>query len=294
MIISGRIKNYDEEQRILSLVWKRKIMYFYIQRSLQNQVGKYIEENRFIQFVTTKNERIYKQHKVLTIDYVKKIMFIRYRKNIVYYDHENIKNGTKELINKLQYKLFLDLEMSMHPYRKNPNFKQEIIQVGYLLVDPLDNIIKQYNQVITPTIHKKLSKRTLKFLEITQEDVDNGISFKQFYMEFKEVIRTYKPGIVVWGRNDFLALKEAYKINKLPSLEKQTRYINLLKLHKNYFNLKNDLGLFNALALYHPHENKQSHNAYEDAFVTYQIFKGFQKVLNNRFNVNLSAYKNHS
>jgi len=290
-IISGRILTYDEENRIISIRFREHIRFYYIQRSLLNRISKFIDIDRFIQFTVTEESRIYHNVKVQTVDYIVKIMEIRYRKNIVYYDIKDIKKGTKKLVNNLDYKMLLDLEMSMHPYTVDRSFTQEIIQVGYLLLDKQDNVVEKYNEVIQPTIHKKLTKRTLKFLEITQEDVDNGMNFTTFYSHFKEVLDTYDPAIIVWGRNDFLALKDAYKINKVPSLHLKARYINLLKLHKNYYNLKNDLGLFNALNVYYPTEMDQAHNAYEDAVATFKIFKGFRDVLNNRRKVDVSNYK---
>ncbi|AIO18732.1 sporulation inhibitor KapD [Candidatus Izimaplasma bacterium HR1] len=289
--ISGRILSYDEENRMISLHVSDKIRYFYIQRSLLNRIAKYIEINRFIQFAITDEERLYRRHKVSTVDYIIKIMQIRYRRNIVYYDVKNIKVGTKALINDLEYKMFLDLEMSMHPYKVDKNFVQEVIQVGYILVDNNDKVIETYNQNIRPTIHKKITKRTIKFLGMTQEEVDSGVVFDVFYDKFKDVIHKYNPGIVVWGRNDFLALNQAYNINHVPSLASKTRYINLLKIHKNFFNLKNDLGLFNALKLYESFDEIQAHNAYEDAEVTRKIFYGFKQVVNNKLNVDISSYK---
>ncbi len=290
-VISGRILSYDEENRIISLHVSDKIRYFYIQRSLLNRISKYIEINRFIQFTITEEQRVYRRHKVSTVDYIIRIMQTRYRKNIVYYDVKNIKTGTKALINGLDYKMFLDLEMSMHPYKVDKNFVQEVIQVGYILVDIDDNVIEAFNQNVRPSIHRKITKRTIKFLGITQEEVDSGVPFEEFYNKFSDVIHKYNPGIIVWGRNDFLALNQAYKINHLPSLATETRYINLLKIHKNYFNLKNDLGLFNALKLYENFEEIQAHNAYEDAEVTRKIFYGFKQVVNNELNVDISKYK---
>ena len=290
-IISGRILSYDEENRIITLHTSDRIRYFYIQRSLLNRISKYIELSRFIQFTITDEERLYRKHKVSTVDYIIKIMQIRYRKNVVYYDIKNIKEGTKRLINNLNYKMFLDLEMSMHPYKVDKNFVQEIIQVGYVLVDKEGNIIDRYNQNVLPTIHKKITRRTIKFLGMTQEEVDSGVPFEQFYNYFKTVILKYNPAIVVWGRNDFLALNTAYRINHLPCLDKKTRYINLLKVQKNFFNLKNDLGLFNALKLYENFDEIQSHNAYEDAMVTMKIFNGFKEVVNNRISVDISKFK---
>ena len=289
--ISGRILCIDEEDRIISIRVKNQVLFFYLQRSIVNRVGKYLSISRFIQFVIDDEKRVYKGRKVSNVDYVVKIMEIRYRKNIIYYDILNIRTGTKELINGLENRMFLDLEMSMHPYRQDKNFTQEIIQVGIYMVDAKDHIIEEYSEIIQPVRHPKLTKRTLKFLEITQEDVDNGIKYEEFYTHFKHLVEEYNPAIIVWGRNDFLALRESYKINRLPSLRKRTRYINLLKLHKNYFNLKNDLGLFNALKLYTNITEKQAHNAFEDAKATYDIFKGFERVLNSKIVVDLTEYK---
>jgi len=290
-IISGRILCINEEDRMISLKVKNQVMYFYLQRSMLNRIGKYLSISRFIQFVINDERRLYRGRKVSNVDYVLKIMEIRYRRNIVFYDISNIQNGTKDLVNALDTKMFLDLEMSMHPYTQDKNFTQEIIQVGIYLVDKNDDLIEEYCEIIKPTLHPKLTKRTLKFLEISQEEADNGINFKEFYIHFKQLVEKYAPAIIVWGRNDFLALRESYKINGVPSLRKRTRYINLLKLHKNYFNLKNDLGLFNALNLYTNDNDKQLHDALEDAKATSEIFNGFRRVLNNKLIVNTDQYK---
>ncbi len=291
IIISGEILQFDEEERLLALKYKNRVNTYYIQRSLLNKISKYLVIGRFIQFTTFNETRMYKNIKVYTIEHILKIQAIRYRKPIIYYDAKTIKEGTKELINNLQNKMFLDLEMSMHPYKVDKSFKQEIIQVGIYLVDKNNNVLDELNTFIRPTIHKKITKRTIKFLNITQEQVDQGISFEEFYHYFSKLIDTYNPAIIVWGRNDFLALRDGYKFNKLPSLANKTRYINLLKLHKNYYHLKNDLGLFNAHKLYKENDSTQTHNAYEDAVVTYEIYNGFKEVLNKKLTVDTSKYK---
>jgi sporulation inhibitor KapD len=288
MIISGRIRAIDEEKRIILVEYKGQVYACYFQRALMLHVSRYLMVDRYIQVVVGKDPRMLQGVKVYTVDYVKKIMQIRYRKNIVYYDERTIKKGTKDLLNQLGCKLFLDLEMSMHPYKKDPNFVQEIIQVGYILTDSKDQILETYDEIVKPSIHKKLSKRTLKFLEITQEEVDKGIDFKDFYKHFANLIKKYDPAIIVWGKNDFLALREGYQVNNLPSLKHQTRYINLLKIIKNYFHLRNDIGLFNALELFHGKALDQSHNAYEDAHATMQIFHQFLKVVNHQMKVDTS------
>ena len=96
-IISGRIFYINEEERMIGLKVKDRQSYFYLQRSLLNKIGKYLELSRFIQFVIEDQPRIYKKTKVYTVEYIIKIMAIRYRKNIVYYDIKKIKNGTNLL-----------------------------------------------------------------------------------------------------------------------------------------------------------------------------------------------------
>ncbi len=285
MIISGRIQSIDEEKRMITIEYRRHIYTCYFQRALMAHISRYLHIERYIQVFVGDDPKKIQGVKAYTVDYVKRIMEIRYRKNIMYYDENTIKKGTKELLNKLNYKRFLDLEMSMHPYKKDKTFIQEIIQVGYVLADADGHIIEKYNEIIRPTKHKTLSRRTLKFLEITQEEVDKGIDFKSFYNHFSNLIDTYDPAIIVWGKNDFLALREGYEVNNLPTLKDQTRYINLLKIIKNYFHLKNDIGLFNALELFHGSSSNQIHNAYEDAYATMQIFEQFIKVVNGKSQV---------
>lgn len=287
MIITGRLHSLDQTERIITIKHKKAIKHYYIQRSIFNELEKYLTPNRFLQFVILDETRVKDGKRIATVDYFLRIESLRTRKNIVYYDVRKHNFETRNLINNLEYKCFLDLEMSMHPYYVDKNFVQEVIQVGYVLVDKQDNIIKRYNQMIQPTRHKKITKRTKKFLKIEQEDVDNGIPFTEFYASFEEMIKTVKPAIFVWGKNDHLALSEGYKVNELETLDPFTRYINLLQIHKNYFHLKNDLGLFNALKLYQNVKDKQKHDALDDAVATYEIYKGFKKVLNGELRVKI-------
>ncbi|MEC9484593.1 MAG: exonuclease domain-containing protein [Candidatus Izemoplasma sp.] len=288
MVITGRIYAINPDDRIIAIKHKRAIRYYYIQRSLFSDMAKYLTPNRFVQFkIYDDQTRVRSGVKVETIDHFIRIMSIRKRENIVYYDTRKHKHETRDLLNNLDYKCFLDLEMSMHPYYVDKTFVQEVIQVGYLLVDKNDNVIQRYETMVKPTRHKSITKRTKKFLNITQEDVNKGISFHEFYEHFEAMLNEYNPAIFIWGKNDYLALRDGYRVNDLPSLKPVTRYINLLQLHKNYFHLQNDIGLFNCLKLYQNIKRQQVHDALEDAKATFDIYKGFKRVLNGKLRMNL-------
>ena len=77
-IVSGRIYEINEEEKIITLKFENRLMYFYLQRSLHLRIEKYITINRFIQFVINDEPRMYHGIKVYNIEYILKIMEIRY------------------------------------------------------------------------------------------------------------------------------------------------------------------------------------------------------------------------
>ncbi len=290
MIITGKIDSFDETSRILTITYKRSYLHLYLQKSTLQMIERFIKKGRNVSFLIKQPPILRHDKHVLVVNHILKIYEKRIRRDKVFYCLSNIKKDIKQLINNLEYKLFLDIEMSMHPYYKTNNFTQEIIQVGYLLVDQNNNVIKTFDHFIKPVKHKVLTKRTIKFLSITQNDVDSGIEYDEFYNEYASIVKKYNPAIIVWGKNDMIALKESYEISNKKSLKPYSRFINLLSLHKTYYSLRNDLGLFNALKLYKPFDDHQTHNAYEDALVTKEIFDGFKEVLNTNKLVDTSEY----
>jgi len=279
MTIKGKIIHYDDHSRLLSVMTLQGKKRIYLQRSMHQTHFKFLYPGIFIAARTQKGEAKRRRRHIL-----KEMLTLRQpsqRRVKTLYSYRKVKTQTRDFINALNYKLFLDFEMSMHPYHKTKNFKQELIQIGYLLEDPKGNIIKKFSSYITPSKHKKLTKRTTKFLNLTQEDVDAGMQYHDFYVHFKTLLETYMPAIIVWGKNDALALKDSYRINKVKSLTKWTRFVNLLKLHKNYFNIKNDLGLKTAFEMYGNTLETQQHDAYEDAWMTKHVFDAFKAYLND-------------
>ncbi len=280
--IYGTIIEINASERTFIIQTKQRKMRLYMQRAMYNKLGKYLAPNHRI-YCVIETPKQFKSEKRYVIHHIQMIKQVSSQRPVVLFNQKNIEIETKQLINQLQYTMFLDLEMSMHPYRVDKSFVQEIIQVGYILTDVHNQVVERYQTYIQPTVHKTLTKRTLKFLDLTQDNVDSGITFQEFYHHFNNVIKRFKPAIIVWGKNDQIGLKDACKINQLPGLNRNTRFINLLQLHKNVFILKDDLGLMNAYALYEPPIQKnQRHDAYEDAKMTRKIFEGFKSVLNQK------------
>ena len=98
------------------------------------------------------------------------------------------------------------------------------------------------------------------------------------------IINKYHPKIVVWGKNDIQAIQASYKLHNKKALTKSTDFVDLSKLHKDYFNLRDDLGLFKAYETYYKKAKEQIHSAKEDAKITKNVFEAFITYINSDIN----------
>lgn len=246
---------------------------FYLTRNLASIFSQHLKRGYLVDFEINKQTKVINKTKYYQVNHFNKILSLN--PHVLLYDINDLRRDMKEVISKYKYYLFLDFEMTMPGYKKGP-FQAEIIQFGGLLTDNKGNKILDRNYFIQP--NKKISVRTIKFLKL---DMDlfraSAKSYEYFYLDLKDIINTYQPKIVVWGKNDILALKDSYRIHKLLPLTSDYNFFDLLTLHKDFFNLNQDLGLFKAYQTYFPHLDiePQIHDAKDDAKVTKAIFFEF-------------------
>ena len=290
--IYGRLHEVIEETRIISIRVGRNIQYFYLAKGMFTTFMPYFVAGTYAFITVSDEKRLFHGFGVRTIESIEKLMYPNGQTPKVYYDVTLIKSSIRRLVNTDKTLLFLDLEMSMPPFRQYQNFVSEIIQYGICITESQGKVLETFTSFVKPTLTPSLSDRTLKFLKIKQSDVESGISFREFHQLVLRLLRTYRPMVVVWGQNDVIELKNASRNNRLPDLASGIQLVDLLKLQKNYFGLKNDLGLFNALAAYESREaEKQIHDAMEDAFVTNQVFHFFKAYCNGTRDVDVSQFK---
>lgn len=236
---------------------------------------KYLYKGNFIKLVaedTIEDRTNSNSHLVI---YVSEI-FIPTKYGVKYlYDKKILNKSLIEFFDSLDYKLFLDIEMTMPGFNPNPDFVPEIIQAGFFIVDKAGNIVEKYNYHVRPTKFHRINRRTRNFLHIDGAVVKNAISYYKFYNKFKQILLKYHPAILTFGKNDRLFLERSYVVNSLPSLRYISRFINLSQLIKNYYELKVDPGLFSLYEEYTGIRNLQTHDALEDALVTFDVYNFF-------------------
>ncbi len=279
MIINGVVRRLIKSKKRLIIKTDNQIINIFIAKRLVKDFAPYLIAGRFVSICVEDEKTIINDSQGYRLNYFIKIIKNTKYKHEVFYDISLVKQGIKDLIDSLDNVMFLDFEMSMVVGRPE-KFVTELLQAGLVVANKNMEIVHEYNTYIKPT-KNKVNNRTLRFLGIDKETINNGLPYKEFHKQFSEILEKYNPTIVVFGKNDIKYLQHSYVVNSAKEVTKRRDFVDLLQIYKNYHNIKNDIALFK---LYEQMTNAdagdQHHDAFEDAKVTYHIFKAFREALN--------------
>lgn len=273
MRIRGLIYSFDLNRQTITIKYKKRLESFYFQRGLFKNFKSFLTTGEIIDLFCYDEKVIKNKQYVYQVMYINELTLITRNAKRVFYDKKLIKQSIKKFFKGLNYKLFIDTEMTMPGYR-NENFLAELIQAGFFIVDKNNNIVEEYNFHIRPSVAKYINKRTKEFLHLSSNIKKEEVSYYKFYNKFKSVINKYKPAIITFGKNDKLYLESSFKVNNLPILP-NLRFVNLAHIIKNYYNLQFDPGLFNLYEKFYNENRIQTHDALDDALVLKDVYDAF-------------------
>lgn len=278
MEVKGIIHSVNLKSKTFSIKVNNKLKYFYFQSNLLKRFRKYLYTGNVICFVCEDSEELHSIYLSNQVIYVIEVFVPTMNGKRVLYNKALLNEELVHFFDSLNNLMFLDLEMTMPSYAKTNDFVPEIIQAGIYIIDKNGKVLEKDNYYVRPTKVYHINKRTSKFLHLDNKTMDKeAISYYKFYNRFKSLLKKYHPAIMTFGKNDKLVIEKSYTINKLPSLSYMSRFVNLSQLIKNYYELKNDPGLFHLYQTYSGIDNIQTHDALEDALVTYEVYKYFVK-----------------
>ncbi|MFS0637043.1 3'-5' exonuclease KapD [Mesobacillus foraminis] len=171
--------------------------------------------------------------------------------------------------------IFIDFEFTMpdrHGRRKG--FYQEIIEAGIVLVEN-GQIVEQFSSYVAPIRFPVLSERCKSFLNITQEQVDTGISFQELVNRLGRMGQL-PASIITWGNMDMKVLRHNCQQAGLPFPLKGAE-VDLSMEYKRFFGDQNQTGLWKAVQEYGREGTGRHHRALDDALTTYHIYKLVEK-----------------
>ena len=267
------IWDVDHRRKIFYLIVRgRKIGYHQTNR-LAKTFMPFLRPGILVDFVVSDQQKTIGKERVQQVAYFQQIVSLD--PFYIHYDLAVLRAGMRDVLNHHKHYLFIDFEMTMPGY--NPaDFRSEIIQAGYALAEANGPVRLAEGFYVLPKHDRTLTKRTRRFLKIDEETFfKEALTYDVFYRKLKDILKTYRPKLVVWGKNDLAALNDSYLLHEKKPLTQDKDFIDLLKLHKDYFNLRDDLGLFKAYKTYYQVEYDQTHDANEDAMVTKYVFDAF-------------------
>lgn len=282
MRIYGKLIETISDERIIRVDEGGRLVYLYMTRKVFKDFSIYFKKKPYV-FVDVKEERrMNGGYCVYDVNYFEKIFETNIRGKITYYDINTIRVDTGKLLEKLDNRMFLDLEFSLPAYYQSIPHIAEIVQYGIVIENSLGEIIHKESALVKPKRRITLNNRTLKFLSREREEFDNAINYIDFYNSFKELIAKHNPKIIAWGKSDLSTLEASFKVNNVKNIQLKKRYINIMQLIKNYYNYKDEMGLFQTYedmtgVVLEP----QAHDALEDAMVTREIYHLFIDKIHN-------------
>lgn len=282
MQLYGKVIKTFPDDRVVTINFQGKIYYLYMTRKTFKDFGPYFYNKPYI-FVeaSEKKKRInnYYAHEILA--FVKVVSPTAYGRSI-YFDTVQIRQGVKKVVNKIKNKMFLDLEFTLPQYSHNGPHVPEIVQYGIVLENAQGDIIFEDSSLVKPSNKHALNNRTLGFLSRERIEFNNACNYHTFYNTLSFCLKKYNPKILAWGKSDLLALEQSFKTNNVKPLDVKSRYINLMQVIKNYYNLKEEMGLFQTYTQMAGVElDEQMHDALDDAIVTREIFRMFKTIVNS-------------
>lgn len=169
-------------------------------------------------------------------------------------------------------RLFIDFEFTMpETERKDKSFFPEIIEAGIVCVSDLE-VHKTFSSYVRPVINPILTERCKAFLDITQADVDQGISFTELVEILKTFDKSGNARVVTWGNMDMYVLKKSCEHWGVP-YPFQGREVDLSIEYKKFYGDRNQTGLIKALHEYGYKAKGKHHRALDDALITFEIYK---------------------
>ena len=263
----------DSKRKVFYIIIEGRKVGFYLSNRLAKTFFIYLRKGVLVDFELAPKMKKIDKFSFYQVAHFNRIISLR--PHFVHYDLSALRQDMHDVLSKYKYFLFIDFEMTM-PGFHDVLFRPEIIQVGYVLAEARGPILEESGYYVLPKERMTLSKRTKKFLNLDEEQFfAHAVPYFNFYDKLKKIIDLYHPKLVVWGKNDLSALSDSYQIHETEKLTADSDFIDLLKLHKDYYNLKDDLGLFKAYKTYYEVEYDQEHDAKDDALVTKYVFDAF-------------------
>ncbi|MBY6894408.1 exonuclease domain-containing protein [Clostridium botulinum] len=151
----------------------------------------------------------------------------------------------------------------------------EIIQIGAIKLNENFTTIDTFNALVKPEIYSDLNPFVKNLTNLTMDSLNKANTFREVYKDFLKFLNKDKNILCIWGMTDMKELFRNIVYYELDTESIPKEYINVQAYTGKYLNYPKSInvGLSNAVELFHITKNNDFHNAFNDAFYTAEVFK---------------------
>jgi len=175
--------------------------------------------------------------------------------------------------------VFFDLEMNCTDKTKDNLGYWETISIGAVKYNIKRNTIERFYSLIKPQFNAVLSNKCMELTNIEQNEINNANKFREVFTKLEQWIKGQKSIFVSWGAEDIRTIKKENKINgfRLRIVnEMLNNYIDFQsEFCLDYIKTRQVISLTNALKDMGREFDGRKHNALNDAFNLYRVYKAY-------------------
>ena len=187
--------------------------------------------------------------------------------------NDKLNNGITSLI-------FFDLEMNCSFHKEENHGVGETISIGAVKYNINTEEIQDFYSVIRPTFNNIMSAKILELTKLLQDEVNGAKSFKEVFLDVDRWVNEEKCIFISWGSDDIRVLlgdndRNGYNLDIINTIK-----INFIDFQSEYgYRRKSSqaISLKNALAQYNIEFEGCQHNALDDAYNLFRVYKQYEK-----------------
>lgn len=172
--------------------------------------------------------------------------------------------------------LVFDLECTCWMGHPPIGMRQEIIEIGACLFDSETNEILNKKSIIIKPQASVISEFCQKLTSISQEMVDQGVSFSEACDMLKDEYGSATVVSAAWGRSDMSYMLSDCDHKGLKSPFSGTHW-NIQKRFAKFMNSRNEVSVANALKAIGLEFDGRQHRAVDDAYNSAVVMKHMLK-----------------
>lgn len=177
----------------------------------------------------------------------------------------------------MKYYLVIDLEMCMvkgSAKKKMKGEKQEIIQIGAVMLDHKHRIIDEFSSFVKPE-YGKVDEFIENLTGITQDDVEQASILRSALMKFADWIGERQATVLSWSDSDYHQLQNEMRIKKIKHHKIQDLldgWVDFQRSFDQMLGLKNQYALEDAMNISRLQAMGRMHDGLCDAYNTARLF----------------------